>query len=403
MRVLGPIHALVSSAEAKRGPPVSGTVDAREETTVAESPALETTSPLGSEHSVGIGRDIVVVGASAGGIQALLSLVGGLPSDFPGAVFVVVHTTPHAPSVLPKVLSRAGQLPAKHAEHGEPIVAGQIYVAPPDHHLLVRAGCVELSHGPRENHSRPAVDPLFRSASRAYGPRVAAVILSGALGDGTAGLLAVTSRGGKAIVQDPKDAIVDGMPRSALRLVDVDCVLPAAKIAPALIQFANEQITAEGGAEMSDPEERAEETIHEDIAQQADDRRHNELTLFTCPDCGGSLWQIDEGPLLRFRCHVGHAYASEALLALKSDELEAALRTCVRLLTEKATLTRQLSSRRSVNGNGRLSERSEEQAALDERHASVIRELLHSMPNPIVQAAVGTMALDEANGVGDHP
>ncbi|HEY7033302.1 MAG TPA: chemotaxis protein CheB [Thermomicrobiales bacterium] len=348
------------------------------------------------------GRDIVVVGASAGGIQALLAMVHGLPADFPGAVFVVVHTSPQAPSVLPHLLARAGQLPAKHAEHGEPIVAGRIYVAPPDQHLLVRPGYVELRHGPRENHSRPAVDPLFRSASRAYGPRVTGVVLSGALGDGSAGLLSIKARGGIAIVQDPSEAIVEGMPRSALRLVDVDCTLPAAKIAPALVHFANEPISARGDAAMSDPDEQAEETIRTDIAEQADDRRHNELTLFTCPDCGGSMWQVDEGPLLRFRCHVGHAFGPEALLNLKSDELEAALWTCVRLLTEKATLTRQLATRTTMSGNGRRAKRVEEQAELDEQHARVIRELLESMPNPVGQATAVTMALEEGNG-GGHP
>jgi two-component system chemotaxis response regulator CheB len=344
------------------------------------------------------GRDIVVVGASAGGIQALLAMVQGLPADFPGAVFVVVHTTPTGPSVLPRLLTRAGPIPARHPENGEPIVAGQIYVAPPDQHLLVHPGFVELTHGPRENHSRPAVDPLFRSASRAYGPRVTGVVLSGALGDGTAGLLSIKARGGLAIVQDPADAIVDGMPRSALRLVQADCVLPAAKIAPALVQFANEPVATRGGIEMSDPDEHATATIAQDIAEQANDRRHNELTLFTCPDCGGSLWQVDEGPLLRFRCHVGHAYGSEALLSLKSEELEAALWTCVRLLTEKATLTRQLATRSTVGGNGNRVQRIEDRAALDERHARVIRELLESMPNPVGQAAAVRMALDEGNG-----
>ncbi|HKG27173.1 MAG TPA: chemotaxis protein CheB, partial [Thermomicrobiales bacterium] len=290
------------------------------------------------------GRDIVVVGASAGGIQALLAMVQGLPADFPGALFVVVHTTPHSPGMLPQLLQRAGQLPADNARHGESITSGRIYVAPPDCHLLVRAGYVELSHGPRENHSRPAVDPLFRSASRAYGPRVTGVILSGALGDGTAGLLAVKSRGGVAIVQDPDEAMVEGMPRSALRLVEVDRVLKAVDIAPALVRFASEPIRSRGVPAMTD-EDRAIQTIREDILQQAGDQRDNELTLFTCPDCGGSLWQVDEGPLLRFHCHVGHAFGPEALLGLKSEELEAALWSCVRLLTEKATLTRQLATR----------------------------------------------------------
>jgi two-component system, chemotaxis family, protein-glutamate methylesterase/glutaminase len=346
---------------------------------------------------VSYGRDIVVVGASAGGIQALLEVTRGLPADFPGTVFVVVHTTPHSPSVLPNLLERAGRLPAHHARHGESITTGRIYVAPPDCHLLVRAGYVELAHGPRENHARPAVDPLFRSASRAYGSRVTGVILSGALGDGTAGLLSIKSRGGVAIVQDPDEAMVEGMPRSALRLVEVDRVLKAADIAPALVRFASEPITPRGVPAMSD-EDRAIATIRDDILEQASDRRDNELTLFTCPDCGGTLWQVDEGPLLRFHCHVGHVFGPEALLGLKSEELEAALWTCVRLLTEKATLTRQLAARTMSNGDGHRVARIEEQAQLDERHARAVRELLESMPNPVSQASVVTSTLAESHG-----
>jgi two-component system chemotaxis response regulator CheB len=345
---------------------------------------------------VNSGRDIVVVGASAGGIEALSGFVSGLPADFPGAIFVVVHTSPEAPSILPRLLARAGRLPAKHAESGEPIVAGRIYVAPPDWHLLVRPGYVELTHGPRENHARPAVDPLFRSASRAYGPRVVGVVLSGALGDGTAGLLAIKARGGTAVVQDPAEALVEGMPSSALKLVDVDRVLPAADIAPALVRYAGESIATRGGAEMSDLEAQATAVIREDIAEQADDRRQHELTLFTCPDCGGTMWQVDEGPLLRFRCHVGHTFGPEALLALKSEEIEAALWSCVRLLTERATLTRQLATRTTANGNGGRARRAEEQAELNERHARVVRELLESLPNPIGQTAPVTMAREDA-------
>src|SRR5207244_2427388 len=162
------------------------------------------------------GRDIIVVGASAGGVEALATLVRGLPADLPAAVFVVLHVPPHGTSVLPQILTRAGRLPAKHAVDGEAIQAGRIYVAPPDHHLLVKPGYVRVAHGPRENGHRPAVDALFRTAARTYGHRVAGVVLTGVLDDGTAGLIAVKLRGGAALVQHPDDALYDGMPRSAL-------------------------------------------------------------------------------------------------------------------------------------------------------------------------------------------
>ena len=332
-------------------------------------------------------RDIVVIGASAGGVEALIALVRELPPDLPAAIFVVLHVPPYAVSHLPAILSRSGPLSAVHARHGEVIVPGRIYVAPPDRHLLVRLGRVELYRGPRENHSRPAVDPLFRSAARAYGPRVVGVVLSGALYDGSAGLMAVKGRGGMAVVQDPAEAAVSSMPRSALRVVEADHVLPVADIGAMLARLAREPVTARG-AVMVDQEERMTEVIRDDIADLARDRRPDELTIYTCPDCGGAMWQADAGPPLQFRCHVGHAYAPEVLLGQKSEELEGALWTCVRLLTEKATLSRQLAMRTRAGGaNGQAAARTEEAAALDERHARVIRELLETLPVPAEQAA----------------
>jgi two-component system chemotaxis response regulator CheB len=332
-------------------------------------------------------RAIVVIGASAGGVEALIQLARGLPADLPAAVFVVTHLSPTARSRLPEILSRAGPLPAHAARDGDPIEPGCIAVAPPDRHLLVRPGRIELTRGPRENHTRPAVDPLFRSAARSYGARVIGVVLSGALYDGTAGLLAVKAHGGTTIVQDPADATVDGMPRSALRLVRADDVLPAAAIGPALARMVHD-LAGGGGTAMTDEEEELHGVIREDIEQLAEDHRPDELTIYTCPDCGGAMWQGEPGARMWFRCHVGHAYAPEVLLGQKSEELEAALWTCVRLLTEKATLTRQLATRNA--GRGAREDRIAEQAALAERHAQVIRELLESMPNPADQVTVTT-------------
>jgi two-component system chemotaxis response regulator CheB len=347
-------------------------------------------------------RDIVVIGASAGGIQALTTLVAGLPRNFPASLLVVVHIPPYANSRLPEILSRSGPLLASHAQQGEAIEPGRIYIAPPDRHLLVRTGWTELSRGPRENHARPAIDPLFRTAARAYGRRTIGIVLSGALYDGSMGLLAIKTRGGLAIVQDPNEAIVDSMPRRAIERAAADHILPVAEIAAVLIDLARQPVKAQGGTSMVDaidPEERLEAVIAEDFLEQASDGRLEETTLFTCPDCGGVLWQGGEGPVLRFRCHVGHAFAPELLLSQKSEELETALWSSLRLLKEKATLTLQLANRTRTSGSGKAAveaaERIADQAKLDQRHAQVIQELLEAMPSPMDQAAVVTHAMNE--------
>ena len=346
-------------------------------------------------------RDIVVIGASAGGIQALTTLVAGLPRDFPTSILVVVHIPPYAVSRLPEILSRSGPLLATHAQQGEAIAPGRIYVAPPDRHLLVRTGWIELSRGPRENHARPAIDPMFRTAARAYGRRAIGIVLSGALYDGSMGLLAIKTRGGMAIVQDPREAIVDSMPRRAIERATADHILPVAEIATALTDLVQQPVIAQGENTMVntiDAEERLEAVIAEDFVEQANDGRPEETTLFTCPDCGGVLWQGGDGPVLRFRCHIGHAFAPELLLSQKSEELETALWSSLRLLKEKATLTLQLANRTRTSGNGKgaqAAERIAEQAKLDERHAQVIQELLEAMPSPMDQAAVVTHAMNE--------
>jgi two-component system, chemotaxis family, protein-glutamate methylesterase/glutaminase len=349
-------------------------------------------------------RDIIVIGASAGGIAALTTLLSTLPPDFPAALFVVVHIPPSTVSRLPEILSRAGPLLAAHAQHGEAIAPGRIYVAPPDRHLLIRPGWVELIRGPRENHTRPAIDPLFRSAARAYGPRVIGIVLSGALYDGSMGLLAVKTRGGVALVQDPQDAAFESMPQSALRTVEADVVVPVAEMARVLMALVQDAVPDEGGLPMIDEDERMEAVVAADFAEQASDGRAEETTIYTCPDCGGVLWQDGAGSRLRFRCHVGHAYAPELLLSQKSEELEAALWSSLRLLKEKATLTRQLAARTRAGGDGgtrvRMADGIAEQAELDERYVRAIQDLLETTPSPLDQTAIVLQTLDDEAGHG---
>jgi two-component system, chemotaxis family, protein-glutamate methylesterase/glutaminase len=188
------------------------------------------------------GHDIVVVGASAGGVEALRALVGKLPRDLPAAILVVLHVAPDHKSILPHILTDAGPLPAEQAKDGEPLKAGRIYVAPPDRHMVVDDAVVRLTRSPPEGGHRPAVDTLFRTAARFHGARVVGIVLSGALDDGTAGLVAVKQRGGVTVVQDPDEALCADMPRNALENVKIDHCLPTAQIAALIGKLAHEQV-----------------------------------------------------------------------------------------------------------------------------------------------------------------
>lgn len=329
------------------------------------------------------GHDIIVVGTSAGGVEALCRLAAGMPPGLPAALFVVCHFPAGSHSRLPEILSRCGPLLATHAQDGEPIRVGQIYVAPPDFHLLVSPGRVRLSRDARENHHRPAIDPLFRSAARAYGPRVVGVILSGGLYDGAAGLLAVRGAGGVAVVQDPAEAAVASMPLNATRIAGADLVLPLADIPAALARLVREPAHKLGGRTMPDPIDNMPERVERDMAEQQEGERRGEISTFSCPECGGVMWQVDEQSLTRFRCHVGHAYYGENLLAAQSVALEAALWTAVRGFKEKTVLARQLAAQARAQRDGGAAARFEEDARLAEHYGFLIQEhLLRSPPAP---------------------
>jgi len=239
-------------------------------------------------------HDIIVVGASAGGVEALADFASRLPAGLPAAVFIVLHMPAYGHSVLPDILNWRGLLPASHPKDGEAVKPGRIYVAPPDHHLLVKEGRILLSRGPAENNHRPAVDALFRAAARAYGPRVVGVVLTGTLDDGTAGLQAIKMRGGLALVQDPAEAMFAGMPRSAMENVAVDAVQPLAVLAETVVRLAG---TAAQEGRLVPPELEEDVAASEMRPDALEDRTQGKPSGFSCPDCHGVLWEIAEGDL----------------------------------------------------------------------------------------------------------
>ena len=278
-----------------------------------------------------MGHDLVVIGASAGGIEALSALVAALPDDLAACVCIVQHLSSAHESLLPRILGQAGVLPVTFAAAGDPVTAGRIYIAPPDRHLVVDGGRLEVVMGPRENNFRPAVDPLFRSAALAHRQRVVGVVLSGALDCGTAGLLAIKRCGGVALVQDPDEALVAEMPRNAIDNVPVDAVLPLAAIAGKIVELSRRPARAEPLA----------------------------------------------GPrLLRFRCRDGHGFGGSALSAEQKNTTEGAFWAALRALEEQAALARRLATRARELGQTRSVSMFEERAVAAEHQARVVREEL---------------------------
>jgi two-component system chemotaxis response regulator CheB len=255
-------------------------------------------------------RDVIVVGASAGGVPALQSLVAQLPPELPAAVLVVLHLMSAGTSVLADILDRAGTLPATQARDGERLERGHVYVAPPDSHMLLRGANVHLSAGPRENGHRPAIDPLFRSAARAYGPRVLGVILSGTLDDGTDGLRLIKQHGGATVVQDPDDAAYGDMPRNAIEYVHPDRIVPLAGLGATLFELIDSPLAQLGGSAIAEPASQPTDLVDSEPGREGPD---GDATLLTCPDCGGVMLERHEDGLVRFACQVGHAYSPQSL------------------------------------------------------------------------------------------
>jgi two-component system chemotaxis response regulator CheB len=319
-------------------------------------------------------RHVVVVGASAGGVEALGRLAASLPEDLRAAILVVLHILSEGTSLLPTILSRQGPLPAVHARAGERVQHGRIYVAPPNRHLLLRDGLVALSAGPRENGHRPAVDALFRSAARAAGPAAIGVILSGALDDGIAGLAAIKTRGGVTVAQEPGDALYPAMPTSAIEQVGVDHVVPAAAMGELLSALTKEPLD---GDPPPVPDGMRVEVEMAEMTFEGNQARHpGRPSGFSCPDCNGVLWEIQDEEIFRFRCRVGHEWSPEGLLAQQNDSIEAALWIALRSLEERGSLSRRIAESAEDRNHQISASRFHDQADEAEHGAALLRALL---------------------------
>ena len=323
-------------------------------------------------------HDIVVIGASAGGVEALKTVISAFPNGLPAAVFVVLHVG-RTRSFLPEILSRHSQLPVIHANDGAPVVPGRVVVAPPDAHLVLEDDQMRLTHEAAENGVRPAIDPLFRSAARVFGERVIGVILTGALDDGVAGLAHIKRAGGVVIVQDPTDAAMPGMPQAALDAVTADFVAPLVDI-PEIIRG----LTADG-------------LITTDRAIKRRDKAPISVRNFTltCPACNGSLWEVDDSGVLQFRCHVGHQYSIEAMLSEQAEALDRALWAGLRALQERAGLQDRVAAGAASRGQVHLANQFKARALRTRKHAEVLRKI-------VTEASAAASAPDENVREGEN-
>ena len=338
-------------------------------------------------------RDIIVIGGSSGGFEPLLKLAHGLEADLPATVFVVIHVGSN--SHLAQILNRSGPLPAAAAVSGERFQRGKIYVAVPGCHLLLHDGHILLRRGPRENLSRPAIDALFRSAAATFGGRVIGVVLSGALSDGTAGLRAIKRCGGLAVVQDPAEALVSSMPSSALRHVDVDHICRVKDMPGLLAKLVRQP----AGPTPDIPLDiRIEAAI---AAQELADMRVNDTlgtpSRFTCPECHGALWEIEDGSMLRYRCHVGHAFADNTVLASQSEEIDRLLGTLLRSHQERAALAQRMAEHGRANDRHAQARHLEERARDYEHDVEIMRKLLRSG-----EAGSGSGPAEEEGSIPEH-
>lgn len=323
-------------------------------------------------------RDILAIGASAGGVEALTHLAAGFRADLPASVLVTLHLSNQVRSSMDELLTRAGPLQAGFARHGERLHKGRIYIAPPDRHLLVDGERIALGAGPRENNSRPAIDPMLRSVALCCCHRAVAVVLTGTLGDGASGLWAVNQCGGMTVVQDPRHAAFREMPQAALALSAPDHVVDLDRM-PALLESLVHQ---PAGERRRPPPGIAFEV---EIAKGDGGYTMEKMDAFgsrsvlSCPDCHGVMWEIDEGGLTRYRCHVGHTYAADFMNLALDENLRRALASAQRALEERVALAGRLHRQAEVSGHRRLMETWSARKREYEKEMDVVREAIRRM------------------------
>lgn len=323
-------------------------------------------------------KDIIVVGASAGGLDALKRLVDGLAADLEASVFIVLHLEPSARSELARILQKNCALPVCQAEDGDPIRAGRIFVARPDYHLVLDDQVVRLTRGPRENRFRPAIDVLFRSAAYIYGGRVIGAVLSGALDDGSAGLWSIKNRGGTSVVQDPEEAEFSSMPENALAQVETDYVISVNKMAELFGRLTGEKAAAPPPGPLPPDLEVEMRIAKEGNGLAAGVMDLGAITPYTCPECHGALVQLKRAGVPRFRCHTGHAYSINTLLAEVTEYVEDSLWNSMRAIEESALLLEQLARHvRNDRKNPGAASVLDEKAAETLKRASVLRAIVH--------------------------
>jgi len=329
-------------------------------------------------------RDILAIGTSAGGLDALRTLAGALPDDLSASVQVVLHLPAQFQSSLDAILTQSGPLTATFARDGERCEHRHIYIAPPASHLLIEDGHLRLGRGPRENNARPAIDPLFRSAGLCCGSRSIGVVMTGTLGDGAAGLQALKQCGGVTVVQDPTDAMFPEMPETALRLAKPDHVVGLAAM-PALLG----KLVRQPAGETAEVPERVREEVaiaRDGYVTMSHMDRIGRRSVLACPDCHGVLWEIDEGGLVRYRCHVGHAYTAELLSAALDEGLRSAITSAARVLDERIALTRRLMEEDRRTGHTRMAETWARKLRETEKQADVLRTAIRRVDEIARQA-----------------